>query len=161
MVGSSIVSEFKTKEGKSELVRMAKVDFINDKAGKPVDIYEHIGIRSILAFGNSDSDMQMIEYTKAGEGRRLGLFVYQRGTATCCTAYSPNRPPMATAFDGLIQQYIRVTVLYCEPLTMSLGCIPRHSRVLLAGIYTTHVGFPIKDFGNDMQGAMRMTETYG
>jgi hypothetical protein len=55
---------------------MPKIDFINDKAGKPVGIYQHIGRRPILAFGNSDSDMQMIEYTRAGEGRRLGLFVH-------------------------------------------------------------------------------------
>jgi phosphoserine phosphatase len=76
VVGSSIVSEYKTKDGKSEFVRMPKIDFVNDKAGKQVGIYQHIGIRPILAFGNSDSDMQMIKYTKAGKGRRLGLFVH-------------------------------------------------------------------------------------
>ena len=76
VVGSSIVSEYKTKDGKSELVRMPKIDFVDDKAGKPVGIYEHIGVRPILAFGNSDSDMQMIEYAMAGKGRRLGLFVH-------------------------------------------------------------------------------------
>jgi phosphoserine phosphatase len=76
VVGSSIVSEFKTRDGKPEVVRMSKIDFIDDKAGKPVGIYEHIGIRPILAFGNADADMQMIEYTMAGEGRRLGLFVH-------------------------------------------------------------------------------------
>ncbi len=76
VVGSSIVGEFKIKDGKSVIVRMPKIDFIDDKAGKPVGIYEHIGIRPILAFGNSDSDMQMIEYTTAGEGRRMGLFVH-------------------------------------------------------------------------------------
>jgi phosphoglycolate phosphatase-like HAD superfamily hydrolase len=76
VVGSSIVTEFQDKDGKPELVRMPKIDFINDKAGKPVGIYQHIGRRPILAFGNSDSDMQMIEYTMAGEGRRLGLFVH-------------------------------------------------------------------------------------
>ncbi len=76
VVGSSIVAEFQVKDGKPVLVRMPKIDFINDKAGKPVGIYEHIGRRPILAFGNSDSDMQMIEYTLAGEGRRLGLFVH-------------------------------------------------------------------------------------
>jgi hypothetical protein len=80
-VGSSIVSEFKTTDGKSELVRMPKIDFIDDKAGKPVGIYEHIGIRPILAFGNSDSDMQMIEYTKGGDGLRLGLFVHHTDAA--------------------------------------------------------------------------------
>ena len=76
VVGSSVVAEFQVKDGKPVLVRMPKIDFINDKAGKPVGIYEHIGRRPILAFGNSDSDMQMIEYTMAGEGRRLGLFVH-------------------------------------------------------------------------------------
>jgi phosphoglycolate phosphatase-like HAD superfamily hydrolase len=76
VVGSSVVTEFKVKDGKPTLVRMPKIDFINDKAGKPVGIYQHIGRGPILAFGNSDSDMQMIEYTLAGEGRRLGLFVH-------------------------------------------------------------------------------------
>jgi phosphoserine phosphatase len=76
VVGSSIVAEFQERNGQPVLVRMPKIDFINDKAGKPVGIYEHIGHRPILAFGNSDSDMQMIEYTMAGEGRRLGLFVH-------------------------------------------------------------------------------------
>ncbi len=76
VVGSSVVAEFQFKDGQPVLVRQPKIDFINDKAGKPVGIYQHIGRRPILAFGNSDSDMQMIEYTKAGEGRRLGLFVH-------------------------------------------------------------------------------------
>jgi phosphoglycolate phosphatase-like HAD superfamily hydrolase len=76
VVGSSVKTEFQMKDGKPVLVRMPKIDFINDKAGKPVGIYQHIGRRPILAFGNSDSDMQMIEYTMAGEGRRLGLFVH-------------------------------------------------------------------------------------
>jgi phosphoserine phosphatase len=76
VVGSSVVAEFQVKDGEPVLVRQPKIDFINDKAGKPVGIYQHIGRRPILAFGNSDSDIQMIEYTMAGEGRRLGLFVH-------------------------------------------------------------------------------------
>ena len=76
VVGSSGVSEFQIKDGKPALVRMPKIEFVNDKADKPVGIYEHIGRRPILAFGNSDADMQMIEYTTAGEGRRMGLFVH-------------------------------------------------------------------------------------
>lgn len=76
VIGSSVVVEFQVKDGKPELVRMPKINFINDKAGKPVGIYQHIGRRPILAFGNSDNDMQMIEYTMGGEGRRLGLFVH-------------------------------------------------------------------------------------
>jgi phosphoserine phosphatase len=76
VVGSSVVTEFQVKDGQPVLVRQPKVDFVNDKAGKPVGIYQHIGRRPILAFGNADADMQMIEYTMAGEGRRLGLFVH-------------------------------------------------------------------------------------
>ena len=76
VVGSSVVAEFQDKDGKPVLVRQPKINFINDKAGKPVGIYQHIGRRPILAFGNSDSDIQMIEYTMAGKGRRLGLYVH-------------------------------------------------------------------------------------
>jgi phosphoglycolate phosphatase-like HAD superfamily hydrolase len=76
VIGSSIVTEYQVKDGKPELIRMPKINFINDKEAKPVGIYQHIGRRPILAFGNSDSDMQMIEYTTSGEGRRLGLFVH-------------------------------------------------------------------------------------
>ena len=76
VVGSSVVTKFEENYGDPKLVRQPKIDFINDKAGKPVGIYQHIGCRPILAFGNSDSDMQMIEYTMDADGRRLGLFVH-------------------------------------------------------------------------------------
>jgi hypothetical protein len=76
VVGSSVASEYQVKDGKPEIVRLPKMGFIDDKAGKPVGIYEHIGRRPILAFGNSDSDKEMIEYTTGGEGRRLGLYVH-------------------------------------------------------------------------------------
>jgi phosphoserine phosphatase len=76
VVGSSVVTEFQIRDGKPVLVRQSKVNFIDDKAGKPVGIYQHIGLRPILAFGNSDSDMQMIQYTKGGGGLRLGLFLH-------------------------------------------------------------------------------------
>jgi phosphoserine phosphatase len=76
VVGSSAVAKFQIKDGEPAIVRQPKINFVNDKAGKPVGIYEHIGRRPILAFGNSDGDMQMIEYTMAGKGRRLGLLVH-------------------------------------------------------------------------------------
>ena len=76
VVGSSVVSEFQVVDGKPELVRMPKIDFVNDKATKPVGINEHIGRRPILAFGNADADMQMVQYTKGGDGLRLALFVH-------------------------------------------------------------------------------------
>lgn len=76
VVGSSVVSEFKITDGKPEIIRMPKINFIDDKEGKPVGIYQHIGRRPILAFGNADADMQMIQYTKAGDGLRLGLYLH-------------------------------------------------------------------------------------
>ena len=76
VVGSSVVTKYQSRDGKQVLVRMPKINFINDKEGKPVGIYEHIGHQPILAFGNSDGDLQMVQYTTAGKGRRLGLFVH-------------------------------------------------------------------------------------
>ena len=76
VVGSSVESKFELKDGKYVIVRQPEIHFVDDKATKPIGIYQHIGRRPILAFGNSDSDMQMIQYTLAGEGRRLGLFVH-------------------------------------------------------------------------------------
>jgi phosphoserine phosphatase len=76
VVGSSVVTKFEENDGDAKLVVQPKINFVNDKAGKPIGIYQHIGRRPILAFGNSDSDMQMIQYTRAGDGLRLGLFVH-------------------------------------------------------------------------------------
>lgn len=76
VIGSRVATEYKVVDGKPALVRMPKMDFIDDKDGKPVGIMQGIGRRPILAFGNSDGDMQMIEFTTAGDGLRLGLFVH-------------------------------------------------------------------------------------
>jgi phosphoglycolate phosphatase-like HAD superfamily hydrolase len=74
IVGSTIVTEFQMKDGKPVLVRMPKVDFIDDGTGKPVGINKFIGRRPVLAFGNSDGDLQMLEWTAAGAGPRfMGL----------------------------------------------------------------------------------------
>jgi len=76
VVGSSVVTKFEMRDGRPVLIRQPKINFIDDKAGKPVGIYQHIGRRPILAFGNADADMQMIQYTKGGDGLRLGLFLH-------------------------------------------------------------------------------------
>jgi hypothetical protein len=77
VVGSSIVAEFEiTNDGEAVLVRKPKINFIDDKEGKPVGILHHIGQRPILAFGNADADMQMLQYTTGGKGARLGLVVH-------------------------------------------------------------------------------------
>ena len=58
------------------LVRLPAINFIDDKAGKPVGINSHIGRRPIAAFGNSDGDQQMLEYTQGGDGARLMMLVH-------------------------------------------------------------------------------------
>ncbi len=76
VVGSQIELKFELRDGKPVIVREPKVAFIDDKAGKPVGIERHIGRRPILAFGNSDGDLQMLQYTTGGPGRRLGLLLH-------------------------------------------------------------------------------------
>jgi len=76
VIGSSIKTKFELRDGKPVLVRLAEINFIDDKTGKPVGINEHIGRRPILAFGNSDGDQQMLEWTQAGLGARLMTLVY-------------------------------------------------------------------------------------
>jgi phosphoserine phosphatase len=75
VVGSSIRTTYEPVDGKPALVRQPKVNFIDDKAGKPVGIQQHIGRRPVLAAGNSDGDFEMLEWTTAGPGARLGLLV--------------------------------------------------------------------------------------
>ncbi|EAV44574.1 NapD-like protein [Roseibium aggregatum IAM 12614] len=76
VVGSSIVTEYKVIDGVPTLMRTPKVAFIDDKDGKPVGILSHIGKRPLAAFGNSDGDYQMLQYTTAGSGKRLGMIVH-------------------------------------------------------------------------------------
>ncbi|MEA2116083.1 MAG: HAD family hydrolase [Thermodesulfobacteriota bacterium] len=77
VVGSSIVSKFEMRDGKPVLIREAKLNFIDDKEGKPVGINQHIGRRPIFAFGNSDGDLQMLQWTTlAGEGKRFAGIVH-------------------------------------------------------------------------------------
>jgi hypothetical protein len=76
VVGSSIKTTFNLRGGKPVLVRMPEVNFVDDKAGKPVGINSHIGRRPIAAFGNSDGDLQMLQWTAAGPGARFCLYVH-------------------------------------------------------------------------------------
>ncbi len=72
VVGSSGVTEFKMgPDGKPVLEKVAKVEFVDDGPGKPVGINRFIGRRPIFAFGNSDGDQQMLEWTAAGDGARF------------------------------------------------------------------------------------------
>jgi phosphoglycolate phosphatase-like HAD superfamily hydrolase len=76
IIGSQQEVEYKVRDGKPVLVRGAKFAFVDDGPGKPVGIYRSIGRRPIAAFGNSDGDLQMLQFTAAGDGRRLALIVH-------------------------------------------------------------------------------------
>jgi hypothetical protein len=76
VVGSSIKTKFEMRDGAPVLVRLPELNFIDDKVGKPVGINQHIGRRPIAAFGNSDGDLQMLQWTAAGQGPRLCLLVH-------------------------------------------------------------------------------------
>jgi haloacid dehalogenase-like hydrolase len=76
VVGSSGKVRFELRDGKPVLLRLPEIDFINDGPGKPVGINEHIGRRPIATFGNSDGDLQMLQYTMGGGGARFALIVH-------------------------------------------------------------------------------------
>ncbi len=71
VVGSSGKLRFELRDGNPVLVKLPEIDFIDDKAGKPVGIHKFIGRRPILAFGNSDGDLQMLQWTAGGTGLRF------------------------------------------------------------------------------------------
>lgn len=76
VIGSTIVTKFVVKDGEPMLLREPRINFIDDKAGKPVGIYQYLGRRPIAAFGNSDGDFEMLQWTTAGKGARFGLIIH-------------------------------------------------------------------------------------
>ncbi len=75
VVGSSIKTVFEMNDGEPILRRLPELDFIDDKEGKPVGIHKFIGRRPIAAFGNSDGDLQMLQWSAAGDGARLMVLI--------------------------------------------------------------------------------------
>ena len=76
VIGSTIKVKYELKDGEPALIRLAEIEFIDDKAGKPEGINRSIGRRPIAAFGNSDGDYEMLRWTTSGPGARLGLIVH-------------------------------------------------------------------------------------
>lgn len=105
VIGSSIKTKFELRDGKPVLLRLPEVDFIDDKAGKPVGINKFIGRRPIAAFGNSDGDLQMLQWTAAGTGPRFELIVHH-DDAGREYAYDRESPVgrLANALDESIQR---------------------------------------------------------
>lgn len=76
VVGSSGKLKFELRDGKPLLRKLPQIDHIDDKEGKPVGIRKYIGRQPIMAFGNSDGDLQMLQYTAGGSGPRLMLLLH-------------------------------------------------------------------------------------
>lgn len=76
VVGSSGRTRWEMRDGKPILMKIPQVGSIDDGQGKPININLHIGRRPIMAFGNSDGDMQMLQWTTSGDGPRFGLIVH-------------------------------------------------------------------------------------
>ena len=76
VIGSSLTASYEIRNGTPVIVKQPEIDFINDKAGKPVGIHRYIGRRPVIAVGNSDGDFEMLEWTTAGAGPRLGIIVH-------------------------------------------------------------------------------------
>jgi len=76
VIGSSIKTRFELREGRPVLLRLPEIEFVDDKEGKPESIQRVIGRRPIAAFGNSDGDLQMLQWTAAGPGPRLMVLIH-------------------------------------------------------------------------------------
>lgn len=76
VVGTTFKLRYEVAQGRGELLTLPEVEFIDDGPGKPASISRFIGRRPVVAFGNSDGDYEMLEYTTTGPGRRLGVIVH-------------------------------------------------------------------------------------
>jgi phosphoserine phosphatase len=76
VIGSRAKLKFESRDGRATLVRDGSIEFIDDKAGKVVAIEQIIGRRPLAAFGNSDGDFEMLQWTTQAGGRRLGVIVH-------------------------------------------------------------------------------------
>jgi phosphoserine phosphatase len=76
VIGSAIATRYEARPDGPVLVRLPELDFLGDKAAKPVGIHRRIGRRPIAAFGNSDGDFEMLEWTTSGRGPGFGLLVH-------------------------------------------------------------------------------------
>ena len=76
IIGSTIKTEFDYNNGNPVIKRLPELDFIDDKEGKPVNINKIIGKKPIFSAGNSDGDLQMLQWTASREGKRFMLYVH-------------------------------------------------------------------------------------
>lgn len=81
VIGSTLKVKFEIADGKPLLIRLPEIDFVNDRAGKPVGIYRQIGRRPLMAFGNSDGDLPMLQWTMGGSGPRFAALIHHTDSA--------------------------------------------------------------------------------
>jgi hypothetical protein len=93
IIGSSIKTKFELRDGKPVLVRLPELNFVDDKEGKPVGIQMHIGRRPVMAFGNSDGDLQMLQWTCLKKMARVSA-------STCITPMPTASSPMTASLPS-------------------------------------------------------------
>ncbi|WP_133554206.1 HAD family hydrolase [Algoriphagus boseongensis] len=76
VMGSSIKAKYEEVDGEMQIVKIPELNFIDDKAGKPVGIHQQIGMKPVIAVGNSDGDFEMIQYATEAGGPRLGIYIH-------------------------------------------------------------------------------------
>jgi len=76
IIGSSIKAEFSYSDGKAEIIKIPELNFIDDKEGKPVGIYQHIGKKPVFASGNSDGDLQMLQFCDSNSYPSFKLYLH-------------------------------------------------------------------------------------
>jgi hypothetical protein len=100
MIGSSGKLKFEMRDGEPVLIKLPQIDIVNDNVEKPAAIQKHIGRRPLASFGNSDGDLEMLQWTTAGKGVRFALLVHHND-ATREWAYdrSPSIGQLDKALD--------------------------------------------------------------
>lgn len=76
IIGTTLKTDFVIEDDKAKIIRLPEIDFIDDKKGKPIAINRHIGRIPVFASGNSDGDLQMLQYTDSGKGKRFMLYLH-------------------------------------------------------------------------------------
>ena len=130
VIGSSIKVKYELREGEPVLRCLPEIDFIDDKAGKPLGIHKFIGLRPIAAFGNSDGDLQMLQWTAAGDRSRFMLLVHHTDAER---EYAQDRKSHVGKLDQAGLQTIRQRTIEARrfamnkmllPMMLCLSCVP-------------------------------------
>lgn len=99
VIGSSNKTQYELCDGKPVILRLPELYFFNDKAGKPAAIQHYIGKRPIAAFGNSDGDLQMLQWTTVGPGASLGMIVRHTDSDR---EFAYDQTPMSSLKEALV-----------------------------------------------------------